>query len=147
MWTYVWCFLKWEIYLWLIYVWMRAKYLQSSLTLCNPMDCSLPVSSDYLSKNTGVGCHALLQGVFPTQGLNLCLLRLLHRQVGSLPLGNTTWVLSIYNLHIIKFVISKHIESELLYFQCSTFNIQSILFREYISYSQYSQNYATITTI
>ena len=29
-------------------------------------------------KNTGVGCHALLQGIFPTQGLNPCLLRLLH---------------------------------------------------------------------
>ena len=27
-----------------------------------------------LGKNTGVGCHALLQGIFPTQGLNLHLL-------------------------------------------------------------------------
>ena len=36
-------------------------------------------------KNTGVGCHALLQGVFPTQGSkNLCLL---HWQAGSLPLA------------------------------------------------------------
>ena len=26
-------------------------------------------------KNTGVGCHSLLQGIFPTQGLNLCLLQ------------------------------------------------------------------------
>ena len=37
------------------------------------MDCSLPVSSvhgDSLGKNTGVGCHALLQGVFSTQGSN-----------------------------------------------------------------------------
>ena len=39
-----------------------------------------------LSKNTGVGCHALLQGIFQAQGLNPCLLRLLHWQVGSLPL-------------------------------------------------------------
>jgi len=42
-------------------------------TLCNPMDCSPPGSSvrgDSLGKNTGVGCHALLQGIFPTQGLN-----------------------------------------------------------------------------
>ena len=31
-----------------------------------------------------MGCHALLQGVFPTQGLNPRLLRLLHRQLGSL---------------------------------------------------------------
>ena len=37
------------------------------------------------SKNIGVGCHSLLQGIFPTQGLNLCLLCLLLWQVGSLP--------------------------------------------------------------
>ena len=29
---------------------------------------------DSPGKNTGVGCHALLQGIFPTQGLNLGLL-------------------------------------------------------------------------
>ena len=34
-----------------------------------------------------MGCQALLQGIFLTQGLNLCLLSLLHWQVGSLPLG------------------------------------------------------------
>ena len=33
------------------------------------------------SKNTGVGCHALLQGTFPTQGSNLCLL---YQQANSL---------------------------------------------------------------
>ena len=44
------------------------------LILLDPMDCSLPGSSvhgDSLGKNTGVGCHALLQGIFPTQGWNL----------------------------------------------------------------------------
>ena len=35
-------------------------------------------------KNTGVGCHFILQGIFPTQRSNLCLL---HWQVDSLPLG------------------------------------------------------------
>ena len=37
------------------------------------MDCSLPGSSvheDSPGKNTGVGCHALLQGIFSTQGQN-----------------------------------------------------------------------------
>ena len=29
---------------------------------------------DFLGKSTGVGCHFLLQGIFLTQGLNLCLL-------------------------------------------------------------------------
>ena len=33
---------------------------------------------DSPDKNTGVGCHALLQGIFLTQGLNPCLLSLLH---------------------------------------------------------------------
>ena len=37
------------------------------------MDCSLPVSSVhgiFQARNTGVGCHFLLQEIFPTQGLN-----------------------------------------------------------------------------
>ena len=40
-------------------------------TLRDPMDCSSPGSSvhgESPSKNTRVGCHALLQGIFPTQG-------------------------------------------------------------------------------
>ena len=40
---------------------------QSCLTLCDPMDCILPGSSvhgESSGKNTGVGCHALLQGIF-----------------------------------------------------------------------------------
>ena len=37
---------------------------QSHPALCNAMDCSPP------GKNTGVGCHFLLQGIFPTQGLD-----------------------------------------------------------------------------
>ena len=38
---------------------------------------------DSPGKNTGVGCHFLLQGVFPTQGSNSCLLCLQHWQVDS----------------------------------------------------------------
>ena len=38
-------------------------------------------------KCTGVGCHALLQGIFPTHQVNPCLLCLLHSQVGSFLLG------------------------------------------------------------
>ena len=37
---------------------------------------------DAPGKSTGVGCHALLQGIFLTQGSNLCFLLLLHcRQI------------------------------------------------------------------
>ena len=41
-------------------------------TLCDPMDCSPPGSSVHEDSpgNTGMGCHALLQGIFPTQWLN-----------------------------------------------------------------------------
>ena len=42
-------------------------------TLSDHMNCSLPGSSvhgDSPGKNTAVGCHALLQGIFPIQGLN-----------------------------------------------------------------------------
>ena len=48
----------------------------SHVRLCNPLDCSLPGSSaiGFSSKNTGVGCCALLQGLFWTQGSNLDLL-------------------------------------------------------------------------
>ena len=41
---------------------------------------------NFPSKNTGMGCHFLLQGIFPTQGSNLCLLYLLHWPKDSLPL-------------------------------------------------------------
>ena len=40
---------------------------------------------DFPGKNTGVGCHFLLQGIFLTQGSNSCLL---HWQVDSLPLSH-----------------------------------------------------------
>ena len=46
---------------------------ESCPILRDPMDCSPPSSSihrDSPGKNTGVGCHALLQGIFPIQGLN-----------------------------------------------------------------------------
>ena len=68
---------------------MHAKLLQWCLTLCNPMDSSPPGFSihwDSPGKSTGVGCYSFLQGFFPTQGLSLNLLCLLHWQVGFLPL-------------------------------------------------------------
>ena len=63
---------------------------QSCLTLCDPMDCSLPGSSIhgiFPGKIIGVGCYFLLQEIFITQGLNPCL----HTSCtagGSLPLSH-----------------------------------------------------------
>ena len=45
---------------------------QLCLTLCDPMDCSPPgtsVHGDFPGKNSGVGCHALLQGNLPSPGV------------------------------------------------------------------------------
>ena len=47
---------------------MHAKSLQSCSTLCDSPRLLCPWNSP--GKNTGVGCHALLQGIFLTQGLN-----------------------------------------------------------------------------
>ena len=78
--------------MWCQHAYLKNKYsvcAQSCLTLCIPMDYSPPGFSypwNFPVKNTGVGCHFLLQGIFPTQGSNPCLLHLLHWQVDSLPL-------------------------------------------------------------
>ena len=71
-------------------------------SFCNPMDCSPPGSSlcpwDFPGKNTGVGCHFLLQEIFPPQGLNP---HLLHWQVDSLPLSHEGIPIYIH-IHILK---------------------------------------------
>ena len=67
---------------------VHAKSLQLCSTLC-PMDHSparLLCPWDFPGKNTGVGYRAFLQGIFLTQGLNPCLLHLLHWQVCFLSL-------------------------------------------------------------
>ena len=58
---------------------LRPHGLQPTRLLC-PWDSP--------GKNTGVGCHFLLQGIFPIQGSNLCLLSLLHWQAHSLSLSH-----------------------------------------------------------
>ena len=73
-----------------LYVRVHAKPLKLCLTLCDSMDCSQSDRSVHGNsspgKHTGVGCHALLQEIFLTQGLNLHLLCLPHWRAGSLPL-------------------------------------------------------------
>ena len=82
------------------------KSLQSCPTLCNPLDYSPPGFSVHgfsRQEYTKVGCHALLQGIFLTQGSNPPLLCLLDWQVGSLsltppgkPINIHTYVYVIY---------------------------------------------------
>ena len=80
--------------------------IQSRPALWDTMDCSPPGSSVHgirMDKNIGMGCRSLLQGIFPTQGLNPSLLhcrwilyRLSHQ--GSLLVNNnnSSCFLSVY---------------------------------------------------
>ena len=52
--------------------------VSDSLRPLGPQPTRLFCPWDFPSKNTGVGCQALLQGIFPTQGSNWRLLCLLH---------------------------------------------------------------------
>ena len=75
----------WEIYHW------QGQWANKSALVCESESASFLVVSYFLrphglypirllcpwnspGKNTGVGSHSLLQGIFLTQGLNLCLL-------------------------------------------------------------------------
>ena len=76
---------------------LHAWSLQSCPTFCNPVNCRLLHPWDSPGKNTGVGGHFLLQGVFPTWGSNRRLLRLLPWQARSLllaPPGKQTQLIS-----------------------------------------------------
>ena len=80
----------------------------SEVTLCDPVDCSplrLLCPWDSTGKNTGVGCHFLLQGIFPTEGSNLGLLHcrqtlypLSHREACEYTHANSNSVTPIMNL-------------------------------------------------
>ena len=71
------------------------KFLCVCVCMCSVMSDSLwphglqltrvPCPWNFPDKNTRVGCHFILQGTFLTQGLDLHLPCLLHRQADSLP--------------------------------------------------------------
>ena len=60
--------------------------------------CQASLSMGIL-KNTGVGCHALLQRICPTQRLNPHLLCLLHWQAGSLPTAPHIYIYMVLFSH------------------------------------------------
>ena len=70
---------------------VKVKVTQSCLTLCDPVDCSLPGSSVLGSLQARVlewVAVFLLQGIFLTQGSNQSLLCFLLWQAGFLPLAS-----------------------------------------------------------
>ena len=74
-----------------------APVVCNSLQPCGALVHQAPLLWDSPSKTAGVSCHALLQGVFPTQGLNLCLL---HCKQILLPM--THWGSPSYRLRACK---------------------------------------------
>ena len=80
--------------------------LQPSRLLC-PCDSA--------GKNTGVDCHFLLQGIFPTQRQNPHLLSLLHWQAGSSPLSHLGSPLLFY-MKLIWILHDKHWISPFFFF-------------------------------
>ena len=117
---------------------VHARLLQSCPTLCDPMDCSSPGSSLHgilQIKNIGVGCHALLQGFFPTQGSNLHLLSLLHWQVGSLPPAppgkSYVAVHSVY-IHFVESFYHKSMLNAVKYFFCIYLNNHMIFILHFV---------------
>ena len=76
-----------HVYAYSAYVLSRVRLSATPWTVARRLLCpqNFPLSS--ISKNTGAGCHFLLQGIFPAQGLNLYLsLVSPARQADSLPL-------------------------------------------------------------
>ena len=63
---------------------LSGSVVSDSLRLHGLQPARLLCPWDFPGKNSGVGCHFLLQGIFPTPGSNPCLLYLLHWQVDSL---------------------------------------------------------------
>ena len=74
---------------------MRSIFMLSHLSVSDPLrlhgqsPTRLLCSWRFPGKNTGVGCHFLLQRIFLTQGSNLSPLYLLHWQADSFPLSST----------------------------------------------------------
>ena len=64
--------------------WKTILQAQLRLTICNPMDCRPPGSSVHWNFQARILEWVAIsssKGIFPTQGLNLCLLHLLHRRL------------------------------------------------------------------
>ena len=97
-----------------------AKLLQSCLTSCDSMDCTLPCSCTWDWPGSFVwgfsrqeywsGCHSRPQGISLIQRSNSCLLCLLHWQAGSLPLeppGNPCYT---YTYILFDYILSQEVE-------------------------------------
>ena len=96
-----------------------------------------PLSMGFPGKNTGVGCHFLFQGVFPTQGSNLCLLRW---QTDSLSLSHQGSPVCTHTINTIQYVkimcvyVSSYQSTLVQFALCRIFNIKLSIHSENKAY-------------
>ena len=75
-------------FLFILCVFVQSSVTSDSLQPYGLQPARLLCPWSFPGKNTGVGCDALLQRIFPTQRWSPHLLRFLHGQAGSFPLGS-----------------------------------------------------------
>ena len=91
---------------------MCAQLLESCPTLCNPVDWTIatppksPLSMGFSRQEYWSGLPCPPPGIFPTQGSNPCLLRLLRWQAGSLPPAPPGKPFRVYSLALLTYLCS-----------------------------------------
>ena len=109
-----------------------ASVMSDSLRLYGLCPARLLCPWGFPGKNTGVGCHAFLQGIFLTQGLNQHILYLLHWQVGSLPpvLPGSPWGSRKWKISVPSVESSSHVRwKDSRFFQDSRSLVHDTVFR------------------
>ena len=110
---------------------MNVLVAKSCLLHCHPQTRAhqAPLSMHSLGKNTGMSCHALLQGIFPTQGPNLSLLHC--RQI--------LYCLSHQGSHFFC-LLTKRSVSMLCFFPSIYFNLRVPLYLKLVSCRQHARD-------
>ena len=90
-----------------LYCVCMCSVMSDSLRPRGPWPTCLLCPWDFPGKNTGAGCHFLLQGIFQTQGSNPHLLHVLHWPADSLPLCHLESPLNIPSF------VPKHTQNQL----------------------------------
>ena len=88
-----------ELWLYRVRAWEVTSVLSASVRPCGLQPAGILCPWDSPGKDPGVGCHALLQGIFLTQGSNLPTLHLLHCQAGPSPLAPSGKTVVLHTHH------------------------------------------------
>ena len=94
----------------------QEECIQLCLTYCHPRDCSLPGSSSMglPGKNIALGCHFLLQGIFPIPGMAG---GFFTTELSGKPYIIRIWyqIIMMYTLNTLKFYLSMISQQTLFY--------------------------------